>query len=187
MRYAYFENGGRVSLSINDSTISQLPAGAVALTKAQWEERFDLLLVDGQLILRPLLPGDDHGEERPAESIHAEKVALINSACESAITEGFWSEALGDRYRYESQLEDQLNLQGAVLLGAAAAYPCRDVAGVREFRLHRAEQLNEVSNDFTLYKLQLLQHANALKQALDQALASGDVAALEAVTWGATP
>jgi hypothetical protein len=34
-----------------------------------------------------------------------------------------------------------------------------------------------------VFKLQLLQKANELKQQLDQALAAGDLAGLEALSW----
>ena len=114
---------------------------------------------------------------------HAVLFAAINTACELEITSGFGSDALGARYVYSSQLEDQLNLTGVVLLGVDSAYPCSDEQGTKAFRLHTKEQLRQVSDDFTVFKLQLLQKANELKQQLDQALAAGDLAGLEAVSW----
>ncbi len=119
------------------------------------------------------------------KSAHARQTAAINQACEAAITAGFTSEALGAPRFYSSQLDDQLNLTGAVLRGLDMPYACRDEQGVKEFRLHTAEQLRQVGDDFTLYKQQLLQHANALKQQLDAALDDGDLVALEAISWEA--
>lgn len=119
------------------------------------------------------------------EAMHKAKTAAINQACEAAITAGFTSEALGAPHFYSSQLDDQLNLTGAVLRGLDMPYACRDEQGVKEFRLHTAAQLRQVGDDFTLYKLQLLQHANELKQQLDTALEAGDLDALEAITWEA--
>ncbi|CAD2261557.1 hypothetical protein PSEUDT2_04174 [Stutzerimonas stutzeri] len=116
---------------------------------------------------------------------HTFRTSSINRACEAAITAGFTSDALGTPHVYSSQLDDQLNLTGAVLRGLDMPYACRDEQGVKEFRLHTAEQLRQVGDDFTLYKLQLLQHANALKQQLDAALDAGDLAALEAISWEA--
>ncbi|MFJ2365937.1 hypothetical protein ACIPIN_19895 [Pseudomonas sp. NPDC087697] len=118
-----------------------------------------------------------------AEKLHASKTQLINTACEGAITSNFWSAALGDRHQYSSQLGDQLNLTGAVALAVDMPYACRDEQGLKAFRLHTAQQLRQVTDDLTLFKLQLLQKANELKQQLDQALAANDLAALEAVTW----
>lgn len=109
--------------------------------------------------------------------------AAINTKCEATITGGFWSAALGERHQYSSQLDDQLNLTGVILAGLDSLYACRDEQGLKAFRPHTFAQLRQVGDDFTLFKLQLLQHANDLKQQLDQALAAGDLEAIERVTW----
>lgn len=116
---------------------------------------------------------------------HAEIFQSVNAACTTAITAGFTSSALGAPHRYSSDLEDQLNLTGAVLGGSDLPYACRDEAGVKAYRLHTAAQLRQVGEDFTLYKLQLLQRADQLKQQLDAALEAGDLEALEAISWEA--
>ncbi|HCK4809064.1 TPA: hypothetical protein N0H39_000531 [Pseudomonas aeruginosa] len=116
---------------------------------------------------------------------HARQISTINLACEAAITAGFQSAALGAPHQYSSQLDDQLNLTGAILRGLDMPYACRDEQGAKAFRLHTAEQLRQVGDDFTLYKLQLLQHANELKQQLDLALAAGDAEAMELISWEA--
>jgi hypothetical protein len=128
-----------------------------------------------------LTPAETH----TVDDIHARKVEEINRDCEAAITAGFQSDALGAPHLYSSQLDDQLNLTGAILRGLDMPYACRDEQGVKEFRLHTAAQLRQVGDDFTLYKLQLLQHANELKQQLDLALAAGDADAMELITWEA--
>lgn len=117
---------------------------------------------------------------------YQQKVAEINYACEVAITAGFTSDALGSTFGYDSQLEDQINLTGAVLRGLDMDFPCRDEQGIKVFRLHTIAQLNQVSADFTLFKLQLLQRADQLKQLLGQALANNDASALEAIIWEAS-
>lgn len=127
---------------------------------------------DGQWVLNP-------------DAVYAAKVVEINRACETAISGGFVSLALGGEFVYGSGLEDQLNLTGAVLRGEDMPYPCRDDQGVKAHRLHTIEQLKQVNADFTLFKLQLLQHADNLKQLLDQALAAGDADTLVQVTWEA--
>lgn len=117
------------------------------------------------------------------ETVAARRYFEINAACEQAITGGFESTALGASHLYGSELDDQLNLTGAILRGLDMPYACRDPDGVKAFRLHTAEQLRQVGDDFTLYKLQLLQKANDLKQQLAQAVADNDLAAVENVTW----
>lgn len=135
---------------------------------------------DGQplLIDPPSWPLQDQ-----LDRLYSARVDAINRSCESAITAGFWSSALGERHQYSSQLDDQLNLTGVILAGFDSSYACRDELGVKEFRLHTFKQLRQVGDDFTAFKLQLLQKANTLKQQLDQALASDDLATLEAVGW----
>lgn len=118
-------------------------------------------------------------------AVHTTNVQNINHACEAAITAGFQSDALGAPHQYSSQLDDQLNLTGAILRGLDMPYACRDEQGVKAFRLHTAAQLRQVGDDFTLYKLQLLQHANELKQQLDLALAAGDAEAMALIRWEA--
>lgn len=115
--------------------------------------------------------------------LYQDRLSAINGACEAAITAGFPSAALGEPHTYGSALDDQLNLTGAVLSGLDVEYPCRDAQGVKAYRLHTIEQLNQVSTDFTLFKLQLLQLADQLKQQLDQARIAGDEAALQAIAW----
>lgn len=116
-------------------------------------------------------------------SLHNQKRDEINLACESAIKGGFWSAALGAPHQYSSQLDDQLNLTGMILHGFDSLYACRNEQGVKAFRPHIFAQLRQVGDDFTVFKLQLLQKANELKQRLDQALADGDLTAIESITW----
>jgi len=116
---------------------------------------------------------------------HTTLASVLNASCERAITGGFYSAALGDPHQYSSQLDDQLNLTGAILRGLDMPYACRDEHGVKDYRLHTAAQLRQVGDDFTLYKLQLLQHTNELKQQLDLALAARDAEAMELITWEA--
>ncbi len=121
------------------------------------------------------------------ERRHAEQVAAINAACEGEITGGFWSSALGSPHRYDSQLEDQMNLTGMVLGGSDCTYACRDEQGVKAFRDHTAEQLRQVGDEFSAYKLQRLQRALALKQQLAEAMANRDLDAIESVRWAVSP
>ncbi|QHC93401.1 hypothetical protein PspR84_01740 [Pseudomonas sp. R84] len=119
------------------------------------------------------------------QSVHADAERRINADCQAAITAGFFSSALGAAHLYSSQLDDQLNLAGVVLTGLDTLYACRDIHGVRDFRPHTFAQIRQVGDDLTLFKQQLLQKANTLKQQLDQALIADDCDALEAVTWSA--
>jgi hypothetical protein len=120
-------------------------------------------------------------------ALHARKQMEIDRGCESVITAGFWSSALGEPHRYSSQIHDQLNLIEAVLSGQGMGHPCRDAGGARQFPMHTSAQLHAVNNDLSAYKLQFLQQAHLLKLQLDRALAANDRAALEAVVWEVSP
>ncbi|MGR2705446.1 MULTISPECIES: DUF4376 domain-containing protein [Pseudomonas] len=128
-----------------------------------------------------LAPGTSKPEQLKA--LYQQRNSEINSACEAEIIGGFWSAALGAPHQYPSKLDDQLNLTGVILQGFDNPYGCRDEQGVKELRPHTAKQLRQVSEDFTTFKMELLQRANQLKQKLDKALADGDMSALEVVTW----
>lgn len=163
---------------------SNIPSDAIVITQDTYR----------QLALTPLPDGFSIGLDAvgypvlvPAipnlESLHAQKSELINRSCESAITAGFWSDALGEPHQYGSQLGDQLNLTGTIQAGLDSLYPCRDEAGVKDFRSHTFAQIRQVGDDFTAFKLQILQKANQLKKRLDQALVDLDLATLESLTW----
>lgn len=119
-----------------------------------------------------------------AQTAHLRKTQEIDQACETAITSGFRSSALGSPHSYSSEITDQLNLVDAVSSGQPSLYPCRDENGTRLFREHSAEQLRQVSSDFSAFKLKLLIYSGDLKALLDSALAEGNLAAMEHVVWG---
>lgn len=166
---------------------TDIPADAIAISQDTYT----------QLALTPVPQGKRIGLNQagqPAlidigmasiEKLHLSATTAINNACDAAITAGFQSAALGAPHQYSSQLDDQLNLTGAILRGLDMPYACRDEQGAKAFRLHTAEQLRQVGDDFTLYKLQLLQHANELKQQLDLALVADDPDAMALIRWEA--
>lgn len=68
MKFAYFDKDGRVTEAHNDDTRQGLPDGAVALTAAQFDNRFDLLLVAGNLTESPIVkPAPTLAELRQAK------------------------------------------------------------------------------------------------------------------------
>lgn len=157
-------------------------------TRLLTAETLGMQLVPDPATGRPIAVPAVGPEIEPAEALkklHQQTVDEINRQCETTITAAFQSDALGTPHQYSSQLDDQLNLTGAILRGLDMPYACRDAQGVKAFRLHTAAQLRQVGDDFTLYKLQLLQHANELKQQLDLALEAGDAEAMAQIRWEA--
>jgi len=130
---------------------------------------------------RPAVPVSEE-----ARTHYDRQLLAINLACEKQITSGFLSAALGAAFSYDSELQDQLNLTGAIQARAdTTSYPCRNEQGIKEFRDHSIAQLQQVGDDFTLIKLRLLQKANLLKRELDAAFDALDIAAIDAVIWKA--
>lgn len=117
------------------------------------------------------------------QPFHQQQIEAINSACTAAIMRGFWSSALDAPHLYSSELDDQLNLNGVIVIGDDTIYACRDVEGRREYRPHTVEQLRQVGQDFASYRLSHLLQADRFKRQLDDALAAGDLAALQSVVW----
>lgn len=111
------------------------------------------------------------------------QVEAVNSSCMQAITDGFWSDALGEPFRYDTELEDQLNLTGMILRGTDGVYPCRDESGDKVFLEHTSEQLRQVGHDLAELKLLHLRKANDLKHALAVARSAADLVAINAVSW----
>lgn len=115
--------------------------------------------LDAWLALTPLPP-------TPAELLAEAKragTAGINTACAAEITGGFASSALGSVHTYDSDETDQLNLIGAVGMGADLPYKCADVTGTKAFRLHTSTQLRQVLADGAMVKLAALEKASTLK------------------------
>lgn len=111
------------------------------------------------------------------------KLALINDGCAAFITSGFSSDALGEPHRYDSTLEDQVNLTGMILSGLSGLCACRDGAGDKALREHSAEQLHVAGQHLAQFKQQALQQAERLKVVLYQSLADKDLLALKALEW----
>ncbi|VVN93219.1 phage tail protein [Pseudomonas fluorescens] len=118
---------------------------------------------------------------------YSAQLSAVNMACLQEITGGFWSVALGDRFFYETQLEDQLNLTGMILRGLDGVFACHDESGVKAFLDHSSDQLRQIGDEFSDFKLQRLRKANDLKQALAAARLASDLNALNAVAWESAP
>lgn len=101
--------------------------------------------------------------------IDQKKESLLRTAngiCESKISSGFFSSALGILHFYGSDRDDQLNLIGAVSLNNSVLYKCLDPKGVKEYRLHTADQIRQALNDGALRKTFLLQKVADLKSCI---------------------
>ncbi len=93
----------------------------------------------------------------------------------SKIVSGFTSKALGGVYKYSSATDDQQNLLGSVIRASkrgSVPYACRDVDGVKAFRMHTAEQMEEVGEAFSVHVESILMLFGELKLEVDSILKS---------------
>lgn len=112
-----------------------------------------------------------------------QKLEAINSGCAHYIHSGFNSDALGESYRYDSALEDQVNLTGLILSGFDALCACYGADLEKVFREHTAGQLHVVGQHLVMHKQAAFQQAKALKQALAQTLSDRNLQAMQAIAW----
>lgn len=115
--------------------------------------------------------------------LYPQKLEEINSGCAAYIVSGFSSDTLGETHRYDSSMEDQVNLNGLILSALAGLYACTDAAGDKALREHTAEQLHVVGQHLVTFKQSALQQAERLKIALYQAMTERDLRALQAIEW----
>lgn len=116
-------------------------------------------------------------------ALRDEKLQAIAADCAAYIAGGFNSIALGEVHRYSSAIDDQVNLNGQVLLGMDDTYPCYDADKVLAFRPHTIAQLQRVSYDLVRFRQAAQQQAETLRQAVASALKDKDLKAMKAITW----
>lgn len=107
----------------------------------------------------------------------------ITANCAAYIVSGFSSDALGEQHRYDSAIEDQVNLLSAVFSAMDGLCTCADPDGVKKLRAHTVAQLHTVSQHFSAFRQAALQQAEQLKAAVADAVANKDLKALQAITW----
>jgi hypothetical protein len=101
----------------------------------------------------------------------------ISDMCKQSIEDGFEC----DGYKYASDLEEQVNLIGAMSIGIDMPYKCTRISdGVKEFYFHTAAQIKNVVVVGSQIKIGFITKASMLKNAIDLA---NTVEEVEAVTW----
>lgn len=110
-------------------------------------------------------------------------ISEINTACKAAIEGGFVSNALGQDYSYDSELEDQVNISGNVQMGSDVYHKRIDANGDADYVIHTTAQMRQVGEDLVAHKLTQLTKAALLKGQAKAAAEANDLAALQAITW----
>ena len=118
--------------------------------------------------------------------VKADQLALLQQECQSAITAGFTSSALGQVHNYGSQLADQSNLLSAVTsslnqVDTWVAFLWCGVSGEWSLLPHTATRVQQVNADWLAFRSVLQQRYAKL---VAQVRAATTVADILDITWG---
>ena len=124
----------------------------------------------------------------PAPTV-AQMQAVIQTACQKAITGGITSSALGASYTYPTQMTDQANLTANVVssmlpaaqvAGWTTPQMCCSSSGTWAYVPHTAAQIQQVGNDVKIAIAAMLVKNATLQK---QIAAATTQAAAQAVVW----
>jgi len=115
----------------------------------------------------------------------AGKIKALSASCKAEILAGFVSSALGAAYKYDGDLESQLNLAGAkdyaVTNNVNVDFTCtKQATGVKAAVTHTPAQIQQAFNDGAVFKMARLSKFRTLKAQVEAAATVADV---KAVTW----
>ena len=119
------------------------------------------------------------------------KLSLVdkfNSLCQSAIYEGFTSNALGSLHNYPLKQTDQINLVASVTDSYnpensedwTTSFWCVDSLGNWDYRLHNKAQIQRVGSDGKMHITTQIKTNAILQAQIQQATTKEE---LEAITW----
>lgn len=174
MLFAFFDEQGRVREAHNDETVTELPAGAIELNDGQWGKRFDLRLVDGELVDSP----------EPAAAINDAKkraITAINAACEQAIASiqsGYPASEVLSWPKQEAEARAYVDDPRAMtpLLNALA-----DARGIDKAEL--VARVISKADAFALYSGAMIGKRQALEDALNALPADATEEQVAAIAW----
>lgn len=103
-------------------------------------------------------------QDLPLLEAKEQKIQEINAIC-NGFLKSFKSKALGDTYIYDGDLEDQINLMGAVSANVDMPFRCRrdEERSSKENILHTKEQLKQVYSDGIAYKAEIVFKCGVIK------------------------
>ncbi|RXJ86954.1 hypothetical protein [Arcobacter sp. CECT 8985] len=120
---------------------------------------------------------------RTLNELKTSKISSINTSCETTITSGFPSSALGSGYIYPSQRDDQLNLQGLIIDGSDDFFKCKVAADENaewELKPHTIDQLIIVGKALKSHVKTNTARAYELKAQIN---AAATIEELDGINW----
>lgn len=119
--------------------------------------------------------------EAPLKEAKEQKIKELNALCEGKLI-NFRSSALGEVHIYDGDLEDQINLMGAVAANADMPFRCRKDDGIssKENILHTKAQLKKVYSDGIAYKADVIYRCGVLKNYVEKL---NEVEEVQSISW----
>ena len=160
-----------------------MPAGSTDVNPSAFNSETETCIFNGSEWVVSAIPEPEPEPKITFEQKKEIKSIEINSDCSRAIRAGFVSNALGSDHHYStSENEDQINLTGAVALGADVYYSCTDTAtNKKQMRLHTHAQIKKVLSDGASEKTKLMQRYYDKVELVN---AATTVEEIEAIVWG---
>lgn len=114
------------------------------------------------------------------ESLKNKKIKELRQACKRDIGNGFASDAMGSVHWYDAEeVEDQINLIGAVTKNTTIPFYCTDVStGIKSHVVHTAQQIKNVFNDGVAVKQSILTAFHTSKYMVQIATTTEEVEAI---------
>ncbi|MDR6702997.1 hypothetical protein [Agrobacterium tumefaciens] len=125
------------------------------------------------------------------DAVRQARIHDLSARCESEITSGFVSEALGAAHKYPSGVKDQINLMGSVTDSLIPDRPADwqtpfwvcDTQGQWSFKPHSASQIQQAGRDG---KEHIVNCQAQLEDLSNKVTAAKSVKAVEAISWPVT-
>jgi len=121
----------------------------------------------------------EKGTPLPKEEMDAHRLEYAIETCvneyidkhlQTKLANGITSTALGEEYRYDSNMEGTINLMGMVLAGQDNYFACTNVAtGIRDYHLHTPLQFQQVMSDGASQNLSRYSVAHGYRQTIRNA------------------
>jgi len=121
------------------------------------------------------------------EELKKRKISEIKKSCEREITNGFYSEALGEKHFYHSTIAEQSNLSALVALGVDNTFKSQRVIVVEENEVleervmqnYTFEQLKDVLIDCVKHISTQINRKDKIKKTIHQASTAEELAKIE--------
>jgi len=171
--------------------VATLPAGFTV------EECFHpdagFVACDGSIAVGMTYSNGEFGPVPPAPqpslaSLRAQKISALYAKCDSVITGGYTSSALGAPHTYPSSQTDQMNMMASVTAsllpnlqsGWTTPFWCADASGAWSMAQHTTTQIQQAGSDGKAFIVAAQEHLAVLTA---QVNAAADAAAVAAIDW----